>query len=185
MRHRIALFAYLAAVLGISLLHDPLVLAACLIPAFLLAWRDLPRLLKRSVLALALFNIMISGSYIFVSELRHEPWAAYLLLMNLRVFLLTFLAFLLSAKVDLWQALSFSRGLSTMLILASSQAQAFRRLFAEFNLALKSRSPVRPGLRDLYRQAAAVVTLFLRRALQDMTEIGQAMEARGFHIDRR
>ncbi|MCP4547352.1 MAG: ABC transporter permease [bacterium] len=183
MRHRLLLLLYLAAVLTITSLHDPVLLAALLPVAFLLAGRDLIDLAWRALAAMLIFNSVISISYAVIAGLRGEFAGGYLILINLRVYLLTFLTFLLARKVNLFSALSFSRTLSTLLSLASSQIQAFRRLFGEFNQALISRSPVRPGPRDLYRHAAVTGSLFLRRALNDMTDISQAMRSRGFFIN--
>ena len=80
--------------------------------------------------------------------------------------------------------MGFSRTLRFVLVLSTSQVLTFRRLFTDFRLSLAARTPRRVGLVTALRQGAATGAWFLRRAEYDANEITQALETRGFFLDR-
>ncbi|MBN2172384.1 MAG: ABC transporter permease [Candidatus Krumholzibacteriota bacterium] len=179
MKGRLALGAYLAAVILATTIHRLDVLGGLLLAALLLAGRDAPRLARRALLAVLVFTGLVSLSWLAVCLWQGtSPWRT-LALLNLRVFVLAFLAFLVIARVNWQRALGFSPGLTHLLVLATGQALAFRRLFEEFRQALRSRSAGRPGARALLRHGAAASAFFLQRALERSEEITQAMRSRG------
>jgi cobalt/nickel transport system permease protein len=183
MKDRLMLLAYLAAVLLATSVHRPLWLAAGLALAMLLAGRDLPRILGRAALAILFFNSMVTVSYVVLSLWQGTFSGNYVLLVNLRVFLLTVLTFLLAARFNPFRAFAFSRSLLFLTTLCYSQVLTLRRLYGEFRFAFRSRSIVRPGLRDLYRHGAATAAFFLHKSVSDAGEIAQAMTSRGFGND--
>lgn len=177
------LLAYLSAVVGATLVHHPGVLGAGLLAVLLLAGRGAPAILARTLRTVLVFNLAVSVGYIVLSLLRDEsPWDT-LLLINLRVLLITTLTFLFIARVNLFQALGFSRTLTFVLGLAYSQAMSFRRAYGDFRLALVSRSPARPSLRDRHRASAAAAAWFIDKALTSARETAQALRTRGFFDD--
>jgi len=182
-RDRAALFAYLAAVLAASWLHDPVWLAAGLAVTLLAAGHAASSLLRRSVLTVLAFNSVISLSYAALAWMQNiTPWET-LLRLNLRVVLLTSLTFLFIARVNLFRALDFSQNLTYALGLAYSQALTFRRAHEDFRLALASRSLKRPRLIDRYRASAAAAAWFIEKALHAATQSAQALRSRGFFHD--
>lgn len=183
MRDRIRLILYLAAVVGITCVHDPRFLAAGIVLVGMLAWKDALLLARRAVVAILFFNSIVTVSYVILASVRKELSLHFVLLINLRVFLLTYLTFLFQHRVNLFSALSFSRTLLYVLTLAYGQIVTFRRLFTDFRLALRSRSIERLGLQDLYRHGGATAAFFLGKGLRDATEISQAMTSRGFFHD--
>lgn len=183
MRDRLLLVLYLAALVAATLVHDPRILAAALVGLLLLAGRDAPDLLRRTLRVILVFNLVVSLGYVLLAELRgFSPWDT-LLLLNLRVLTLTLLTFLFIARVNLFRALAFSPTLSWLLTLAYSQALGFLRSHADFRLALISRSPVRLHLIDRYRASAAAAAWFMDKALASARECAQALRARGFLDD--
>jgi cobalt/nickel transport system permease protein len=184
MRDRVFLALYLAGVLGATLVHDPRILAAGVVLTGLLAGRDALRLARRAALAVLFFTGLVTISYVAIAAARGALAWRFVLLLNLRVFLLAQMAFLLQARINPFRALAFSPLLVQLVTLSYSQITTFRRLFADFRLALRSRSLASPRLRDLYRHGAATAAFFLGKALRDTTEITQAMTARGFHHDQ-
>jgi cobalt/nickel transport system permease protein len=177
------LLAYLATVIAATLVHDPAILAAGLALTLLLAGRQAPALLLRTLRTVLVFNLAVSLGYLLLATLRHEaPWDT-LLLINLRVLAITTLTFLFIARVNLFQALGFSRTLTYLLGLAYSQAMAFRRVHDDFRLALVSRSPHRPALKDRYRASAAAAAWLLDKGLAGARETAQALRTRGFFND--
>jgi cobalt/nickel transport system permease protein len=182
---RLLLLAYLALVIAGSVVHDPVVLGAAAALVLLSAGTGAPRLIWRASRAALPFVLAVSLGYLLLA--RHElgQAVATLLVLNLRVLFLTLLAFRVIPGIDLQQALAFSRTLRFVLILTTSQVLTFRRLFRDFQQALAARSPRRVGLLAALRHGAATSAWFLRRAEHDATEIAQALEARGYFLDRR
>lgn len=184
MKDRLALLAYLTCVVAATSLHDPRLLAVGIAAAALLAWRDCLRVARRAAAAILLFNAVVSVSYAIAAGWRGELSPRYLVLINLRVFFITYLTFLLHSRINPFRALAFSRTLAYLLAIAYGQAVTFQRLLADARLALRSRSIARPGLRDLYRHGAATVVCSLGKSLGAATEITQAMSSRGFFHDQ-
>jgi cobalt/nickel transport system permease protein len=183
MKDRLMLLAYLAAVLLATSVHDLRFLAAALLVVMVLAGRRLPRILRRAALAILVFNSVVTVSYVALSLRQGEFSGHYVLLVNLRVFLLTTMSFLLAERFNPFRAFAFSRSLLFLTTLCYSQVLTLRRLFGEFRFAFRSRSIVRPGLRDFYRHGAATAAFFLHKSVSDAGEIAQAMTSRGFGHD--
>ncbi len=177
---RLKLILYVGAVLLITSVHDLRFLAGALVLLLALSGRDLPGIVRRAALAIALFNSVVTVSYTVASLIRGDFSIYYVTLLNLRVFLLTSLTFLFALRVNLVKALAFSSTLSYLLTLAMSQVLTFRRLLLDFRMALESRMIVRSGPRTLYRHAASSVSFFLEKSLDSVTDITQAMKSRGF-----
>lgn len=180
---RVRLACYLVVVVLATLVHSPLILAAGLALTLLLAGRQALTILRRAVLTVLAFNLLVSLSYAVLAWIEGRFSAGYLILLNLRVLLLTSLTYLAMARIDLFRAMGFSRTLTYLLTLAYSQTLSFRRLYHEMRLALASRSITRLSLRDLYRHGAASGSFFVEKALGDATETALAMRSRGFFDD--
>lgn len=180
MKDRLLLLGYAAAVIAATAVHDPWWLIAGLLVAAASAGRQAPTIGWRALRAVLLFNLVISVGYMAGALFGQAVSIDYLILVNLRVYLLIFLTFTLAAKVDLLRAISFSRGLSYLATLALSQIITFRRLFEELRLAAESRRLRRPRLRERYLQNAAAAVHLFDRAEHNAREIALAMRARGF-----
>jgi cobalt/nickel transport system permease protein len=177
------LLIYAAAVVAVTLVHHPGALGAGLVVAVAIAGRRVLSLARRALFAVLLFNLAVTVSYVVISLLRDELSLYFVLLINLRVFLLTFLTFLTIDRINLFNALSFSTTLSYLLTLAASQMVVYRRLYDDFRMAFKSRSPRRGKQKDLYRHGASTVSFFLQKSYRESTEITDAMTSRGFFND--
>ena len=184
MKDRAGLILWLAAVVGLTLVHDPAWLAVAALLWFLLAGREAPRLAGRALLAVLVFNATVSVGYAALALIRGEFSWLYLIRTNLRVWLITACTFLMAKKVNLFAALSFAPGLMMVLLLAHTQIRVFTRLLEDFRLGLRSRSLRRPTPRVLYGHGAATGSFFLSKAVHDAGEIGLAMQARGLFRDR-
>jgi len=174
---------YLSAVVAITMVHDLGALAATLAGVLALAGREALRLLRRALLTVALFNGVVTATYLALAAVDGRVSWYYVGLINLRVVLLTTLTFLAAARIDPFRALAFSPTLTYLLSLASSQALALRRTFEDFRLALRSRSPTPPGLRDRYRHSAAAASYLIQKALADAGETAYTLRSRGFFDD--
>ncbi len=177
------LAAYLAAVVGITFVHSPSVLAALLIVALAAAGRERWCLLRRALLAVLAFNLTVSLGYVAVALWRGDFAADYLLLANLRVLLLVFLGFWFVARVNVLAACAFSPTLSFLATLAVAQARAFARIVRDFRLAFASRNPVPPRLADRARHASAQAATLLDKSVSGASETALAMRSRGCFDD--
>lgn len=183
MSARTWLFAYLGAVVAITFVHVPAVLAALLALALLAAGPPRWRLLRRAALAVVAFNLAVSAGYAVVALWQGTFSAHYLLLMNLRVLLLVFLGFWFIDRVDILAAL---RGwpLTTLLAtLALGQIRAFERIVRDFRHAFESRNLARPDLAARTRHAAAQAQTLLDKSLAASAETAMAMRSRGAFDD--
>ncbi len=182
-RETAVLITFLAAVFTITMIHNAAVLGIVLFSVFLFAGKRRWRIAKRSLLAIALFNSIVTVSYVLLTMFEGGFSAYFVVLLNIRVFLLTYLTFLVVERVNPFKALAFSKTLTFLFSLAYGHVITFRRLYDDFRMALKSRTMVRPRTRDLYRHGAATASFFLQKSLHDTTEITEAMKSRGFFND--
>lgn len=183
MRDRLGLLAYLAALVLFTTLHEPVVLGAGLAGVLLLAGRRALSVLRRAVLAVLLFNSVVTLSYLALATWRGDLSWHYVLLLNLRVLLLTATTFVLMQRINLFRALAFSSTLSYLLTLSYSQALTLERVLAEFRQALRSRTLGRLGRRAIVRHRAALGGYLMAKSLHDAGEIAGAMRSRGFFND--
>lgn len=180
MRDRLALFAYMAGVILATSIHDIAFLGIALGFLLLLAGVKSLRIAKRAALSVAAFNSVVTVSYLLVSLWRGGFSAYFVALINLRVFLLTYMTFLLVDRVNILRALSFSKSMQYLFTITYSQTLTFRRIFSDFRMALRSRTVGRLSIRDRYKHGASTGAYFLQKALYDATEVTRAMNSRGF-----
>ncbi len=183
MKDRFMLLLYMASVLILTSVHDVLFLSFFLLSLLLISGRDIFALLKKSFISVIFFNFTISISYIIFCLLKNEEWLSYVVLLNIRVFTLTFLTFLFVSKINIFKAVSFSKTLQYLLTLSYSQILTYRRSFEDFSLSLKSRLIQKPDKKDIYTLISRVFSYFLKRSVKDSKEISQAMRSRGFFIE--
>lgn len=180
MKDTIILIGYLALIVAITSIHSLAVLGVLLAAAIAVAGARTIRLARRALLAILLFNSIVTVAYTVMASLHDTFDQRYVALINMRVFLLTFLTFLLADTINPFKAFAFSRSLSFLLTVAYSQIVTFRRLLTDFRLAFRSRMLRRPSFRELYRHGAATGSFFISKCFRDSTEITQAMKSRGF-----
>jgi hypothetical protein len=160
MRARVALLAYLAAIVLATAVHEIGLLALGLGVVLVLAGRQWLRILRRACIAILFFNLVVTLSYGVIAGLQGTFSLAFVVLVNLRVLLLTCLTFLFVSRVNPFEALAFSRSLTYLFTLAYSQSMAFK-----------------------YRHSASMGVHFLDKSLHRATEITQVMRSRGFFDD--
>lgn len=184
MKDRLLLATWLIAVVAITFVHNPLWLTGLLMLALVLAGRDSLNIIKGALLAVALVNLAVSLGYVISAGLAGEPWALFVLRLNLRVILLTFLTLWLSRHLDLVRAVDFSPSLKFVVVLALGQIQAMKRLLVDYRQAFASRSPHKPTLRDRLASAGRQAGALLEKAEHQAGELNQGMRSRGFFDDR-
>jgi cobalt/nickel transport system permease protein len=177
------LFAYLAAIVAATFIHQPLWLAAAFGLAFIACGSERWRLLRRALLAMLAFNLTVSLGYAVISLWRGDFHADYLLRINLRVLLMVFLGVWFAARVDLIAAISLSPTLAFIATLALGQIRACQRIVNDFGLAFASRNPRPPRVIDRARHAAAQGITLLDKSMAAATESALAMKSRGVFDD--
>lgn len=182
-RDVVSFAVYAAALVAATLVHDVAILVSMLAAASILAGRDWVRVASRALRAILVFNALVTVSYTIVSLVRGDFSPGYLVLVNVRVFFLTFLTALAARRINFMRVFSFSRSLSYVITLAVGQIVTFRRLLDDMKMAMASRSVRRAGLRDMYRHAASSASFFFLRAMNDASEITDGMKSRGFFDD--
>jgi cobalt/nickel transport system permease protein len=183
MRARVALLAYLAAIVLVTTVHQIGLLALGMLLVLALAGRSWLRILRRACIAILLFNLIVTLSYGVIAGLQGTFSLDFVVLVNLRVLLLTSLTFLFVSRVNPFEALAFSRTLTFLFTLAYSQSMAFKQALEDFRLAFRSRCIEQVSLRDRYRHSASTGAHFLDKSLHRATEITQVMRSRGFFDD--
>jgi len=183
MRARIALLAYVVAVLLGTCVHDLRLLALGLAMVLALARGQWLRIARRACAAVLAFNAAVTVSYAVIAGMQGSFSWHYVALVNLRVLFLTCLTFVFASRADLFKALDFSRNLTYLFTLACGQAMTLAQTLENFRLALKSRSVAPAALRDRYRGSASAGLLLLDKSLHNAAEITRAMRSRGFFDD--
>ncbi len=183
MKDKIALGLYVFCVILLTSVHNIEFFLIFIVLLFILANKDFFKILKKTLTAIFLFNFFVSLFYIIYAIFNTLPWKDYLILINLRVFSITFLTFLFIQKVNLFKALSFSKTLTFILVLSYSQILTFKKYLLDFKLALRSRILYKPNLKDKYNFTSSLFYFFLNKSISNSKEISQAMKSRGFFND--
>jgi cobalt/nickel transport system permease protein len=180
-RARTLLAAWLAASFALSAVSDARVLGAAWAVSLALLARGAGKSLRRA--AIAVLPLTLGGSLAAaVVDLwrgdspRWEP----LLSLNLRAFLLAFLALSVLARVSLLRALEPWPLATRVLVVALAQIHALRMLVTDSLLGLRSRLPRRPRTREVIRGAAGVTATLLVLSGRNARDVGDALRARGF-----
>lgn len=177
------LVLYLAAVVAITFIHAPSILAALLVAAITASGTRRWKLLRRSLLAILAFNLTISLGYLGVALWQGNFVADTLLPINLRVLLLVYLGFWFVTTVDLLGALAGWPLATLLATLSIGQIKTFERILRDFRLAFESRNLARPTLIDRSRHAAAQAQTLLDKSLASANEAALAMRSRGAFDD--
>jgi cobalt/nickel transport system permease protein len=184
MSPRAWLVTYLIAVVATTFVHEPALLGATLAVALAAAGGGRWKLLRRTLVAILVFNLTVSLGYIAVALWHGDFNPDYLLLVNLRVLLLVFLGMWFAARIDPIAAVSgVSPSLTFVATLTLGQLRSFERIVSDFALAFASRNPAPPRLIDRAHHAAAQGIALMDKTMAAATESALAMRSRGAFDD--
>lgn len=181
MRDKLAFLTYLLLVVYTSSLHSlNLLTSVFLFLSFLLITlkrRKLRRTLK-VILLLSLFALALTLPYSFWSG---SP--DYTLVILFRVLDIYLLTLLFLSYVNLHAVFTFSKTLSSLLVLAVSFSLIYRKVLEDFAQAMRSRSPGNPDRKELLNFGERLMGYFFERSIRDAEEVSKAMRSRGFYFD--
>lgn len=183
MNPRLWLFLYLSAVVAITFVHDVPILALLLLAALVFSGGRRWQFARRTLLAMLAFNLTVSLGYAAIALWQENFRPEYLVLVNLRVFLLLYLGFWFVTTVDLLAALSGMPLLRLVATLAIGQIKTFERVLNDFDLAFRSRNLARPHLLDKAHHAASQAQSLLDKSVASANETALAMRSRGAFDD--
>lgn len=183
MTHRAWLCAWLIAVVGVTLVHQPAWLGAGLAVVLLASGHGRGALALRAGRAVLPILLVISIGYLVMGWLTAVLDWRFLLLLNLRVLLLALLTAWMVRDVNLDRALQGFPGAQRWLSIVRGQEAVLRRLATEYCAAVRSRSTVPPTLRQRYRAGAALALAALDKAVYNSEALTQGMRSRGAFDD--
>ncbi|QOR61819.1 hypothetical protein ACM66Z_10435 [Sulfurovum sp. ST-21] len=172
-------YLYLAALTGITFIHNTLILALVLAGVFILSREDLFYLVKKTLLSVLVFNTVVSLSYLLMGLYKEVDYT-FLVLFNLRVFLLTYVSFWFLERVNIFRVLP--KKAAALVALSFSQIYLFRKAFLDFWMGVHSRWNGF-GYLKWFKSLKAMSFYFLNKTLHNSTEIGMGMKSRGFFDD--
>lgn len=176
-------FKFFFYIVGLGIIlssHNIFFLSIFSLFLFILSYKKIFKLLKKSLKSIISFNLTISLGFILVSTLKDQPWLDFIMLFNLRVFDLSFMTILFAQSVNLSSLLRFSPTLSFLFTVSLSQITSYQKSYENFLLSLKSRLIKKMGERRKKEFIGAVFGYFFKKALYDSSEKSLALKARGF-----
>ncbi|WP_456401687.1 hypothetical protein [Persephonella sp.] len=184
MIYRFILIFYILTVVSLTLIHDYRFFVIFIIILSVIAGKKFLDIFKKAILSIFLINSVVSVSYILLNYFRGFIDYEFLVLFNLRVFSITFLTFIVFEYFNIFKLLNFSKSLIYILVITISQINTFKRVYLDFNLALKSRTIEKVRYKDLFNFLKSLIFFFSNKAVKNSKEITQAMRSRGFFIDQ-
>ncbi len=179
---KLIFFIYLIALLLVAISNNFYLISIILIIAFILSGKLIFKIMKRTLIILFFVNFVVSLFYVYLST-KNLNFSYYsLLIFNLRTFTLLFSSFLMLKKVNIFSVFSFSKSLSFLLILSYSQILAFKKTYNDFTLAYKSKTIIKPKIKELHKFIANTTVFFIRQAMINSTEILMALKSRNINL---
>ncbi len=174
-------------------MRESLMFLAFLVFLFLLSftgdWRifapviliSLPFVKWRRMLLLFALLLVISVPYLFFHPRGVSP-GRWILMFNLRALAMAFSSAAFFSLVNPLKALSFSRELRALFSLAYAQFSSYKRTYASFFQALRSRTLKRRLGKAFFPYAGAVFGYFYKLSERRSAEMARALRSRGFYV---
>jgi len=179
---KLMFFTYLIALFLVAVANNIYFIGVILIAASILSYKRLFKLLKRVVIILFFVNFIISVFYFYLATVNGSFSYLSLVLFNLRTFTLLFLTFSMLEKVNIFSVFSFSKTLSFLLILSYSQMLAFKKTYRDFSSANKSRTIIKPKIKNIHIFIGNMMVFFIRQVMVNSTEILMALKSRNINL---
>lgn len=173
---------YVIALIAVSSLksYEPLLVVLAILG--LISGKSFLSILRRAVVLVALFSLFITLSYSIVLYFQDQPFWHYFLTVNLRSLDMIFLTLLFITRVNIYEAVSFSKDLTFLLVLSVSKIMIMQRAYRDYMDALKSRTLKKPTRSEIYEYLGSAIAGFLDKNIRESKENFEAMKSRGFHV---
>lgn len=172
---------YLFLLVLFTSIHNIWYLLVAMVSIFMLSYKNLKYLFIRVSKTVWLSLLVISLSYLFMGLFK-EIKLSFIVLLNIRVFLLTFMTFAMLERINIFNLLAFSKRLTSLVTLSFSQIYIFQRTFAEFQMGYTSRT-LKPTLATWLKSLNATLFYFVNKTLHTSKDISLGMKSRGFFND--
>lgn len=182
MKEKIKLAFYILFLILFTVINNSYFFFIFILFLFLLDLKFLKRNLKKTLFSILFFNLTITSAYIFFTGIKAKIDFDYVILMNLRVFLLTYLTFFFISHTNLFLALNFSKNLSTLLSIAVSQIVGYNKIMKDIKFAQRSRVMVKDKKLIKYFTRAEI-NYFFTKSINNAKETSLGMKSRGFFND--
>lgn len=182
MQAKTSFFLYIAALIAISTIksYEPLLMVLAVLA--MISGRSLWLIGRRAFILVAVFSLFITLSYSITLYLQNQSFWHYFLTVNLRSFDMIFLTLLFTSRVNIYEAVAFSKDLSFLLVLSVSKIMTMQRAYADYTDALKSRTLRKPTRHQIYDYLGSAIAGFLDKNIRESKENFEAMKSRGFHV---
>ena len=182
MKTKIYLTLYISSLDAISAImsYEPLMLVLAVL--LVISGKTALSLARKSFVLVALFSLFITISYSLTLYWQNQPFWQYFVSVNLRSFDMKFLTLLFTSRVNIYEALSFSKDLSFLLILSVSKIMTMQRAYSDYTDALKSRTLRKPTRHQIYEYLGYAIAGFLDKNIRESKENFEAMKSRGFYV---
>jgi cobalt/nickel transport system permease protein len=166
---------------AISSLTDGLLITILFLAAMVVFYRDAVQAIAKSLIVTGPFLLVMAIATVLYSRFVSGFYNNWEVVgsMSVRALLLAFLTFVFIRRVNLIEALAFSKSLSIILSVAMAQIFMYRRLAADFHLALRSRSARKPGVLSTLRGASTLTGSCLMLSIQHGRDVADALKSRG------
>lgn len=182
MKEKIKLGIYIFLLILFTVLNNPYLYFVSILFLVLLDLKFLKKNIKRILYGILLFNLTITLGYAIFTGIKSRVDFDYIILINLRVFLLAYLTFFFISHTNLFLALNFSKNLSALLSIALSQIIHYNKIMEDIKFAQKSRVIVKD--KKLLRYfSKAEINYFFTKSLNNAKEAALGMRSRGFFND--
>lgn len=173
---------YLIAVLLLTTIHSKIFYSVLIVTLFILNLRFLFYSIVRVLMSFLAFNLIITLSYTVYTFYTSKVDLDYLILINLRVFTISYLTAFFVRHTNLSLAFAFSDTLSYLFTITYSQILNFVRTYGDLIEAHKSRVIYRER-RHLKGLIARMINLFFTKSIYNAKETSLAMRSRGLIDD--
>lgn len=182
MKEKIKLVLYIFFLIFFTVLSNSYAFFIFILFLFLLDLKFFKKNIKRTLFSISFFNLTITLGYIIFTSIKARVDFDYVILINLRVFLLTYLTFFFISHTNLFLALDFSKNLSALLSIALSQIIQYNKIMEDIKFAQRSRVIVKD--KKLLRYfSKAEINYFFTKSINNAKETSLGMKSRGFFND--
>lgn len=183
MTHLAKIMLYLIAIMSITMVHNPVLLLGGVCGVFFMARPNPVAMLWRSARRVFWIATLLSFGYGVMGLLTQQLDWMFLLLLNSRLLLLSFLTTWLMQVVCWRQALMRWPEAQRWLVVVRTQAGLLTQLSHHYRDAVRSRSAYPGSLRKRYCANAAMSLALLDKSVHNAEALTLGMRSRGVFND--